>query len=138
MPESRTTKVEWTTSRCFRILRPIASRRASNNITQQPRECRPIRQNHDRSATSRTRFGDSPNPRCDPDWIAKPSKRGQRQYVRSTPVSSDPVQDLKPGLLSLSTPFIQRIRGTATLSQPSSSNARPEHSLGRGTSSLHI
>lgn len=84
-------------------------------------------------SVSRSRFGDSPNPKLDPDWMVKSRNLAPRQYARlALPSFSDPVSELSAGCLSIPTPMVARIRGAGVSSEADATSVRNVQSHGRG------
>ena len=127
MPLADSKQPEWTTSRCFRLLRPIVSRKTDTQITQGT-----TRRNVRGSTTVRSRFGGSPNAQQDPDWMAKPRKLASRQYSKTSTSSSDPVVDVRVGALSIPTPEIQRFHGLLVNAPNAHSSAEQDRFNNRG------
>lgn len=81
----------------------------------------------------RVKFGDSPNPKLDPDWMMKPRKNGRRQYVRlANSSSSDPVVESCAGVLSIPTPVIARVREAEAMGCSNLANSPVVHVNSRG------
>jgi hypothetical protein len=131
---SSDSRAEWTVSRCFRLLRPIVSRKSASTLARPGETRRKDVRSRIAPAVIRAKFGDSPNSKLDPDWMSKPRKLAPRQYVRLGPTSSsDPVLELSAGSLSIPTPIIARIRGAEARSPASISGHRFEcSSSGKG------
>ncbi|KIW01079.1 hypothetical protein, variant [Verruconis gallopava] len=125
--------VEWTVSRCFRLLRPIVSRKSA--LRSEP--LAEVKKRDQESQTAplftRHKFGDSPGPRHDPDWVTgKRHKAVTRQYARQAHrVSSAPKSQHSAGAFSIPTPVVARIRGVGATRSEGSLDQNFEHSLGR-------
>ena len=130
MPSTNPSQPEWTVTKCFRVLRPLTSRQQSNRLNTTGSIPSQHGGNRHRSKTN-AQFGNSPDSKLDPDWIVKPAKSGPRQYARTT-ISSDSAIEAVPGMLSLSTPIIQRLRGTRTNPLAQWTPAVEERCVGRG------
>jgi hypothetical protein len=132
MANAKGQEADWTVSRCFRILRPIASRKAIPR-TEIPEDAglRPERRSHPALPIRRPRFGDSPNPRIDPDWMAKPQRLAHRKYARPAATSFHVARESDPGKFSLPTPIIARVRGTTALQELDDSVSVRDNHRGR-------
>ena len=130
-----TQQPEWTVARSFRLLRPIISRKSTSQQKPGEKSSQRITKSQTGAVIRRPRFGDSPNPRNDPDWMHKPRKLVPRQYSRLIPSSSsDPVIDTLSGTLSIPTPLIQRTVGVPTAGGTNVVTNRANHSGARGMS----
>jgi hypothetical protein len=131
-----TQQPEWTVARSFRLLRPIISRKSASQRQRglDDRPSREIKKPRLQDAPSRARFGDSPNPRLDPDWMHKSRKAVPRQYSRLMPSSSsDPVVDASFGTFSIPTPLIQRTMKVQVAEKFPAVSNRINHPGVRGT-----
>lgn len=136
MPYSLDQQAEWTASRCFRVLRPIASRRSTAR-SNPPTDVEKTNGSMDSvPLVIRSKFGDSPNPRLDPDWLAKSRNLATRRYRKPTQSSSDDLPDASSGAWAISTPAVARLRDIRSLKESMATKKMREPGIGRGQSQL--